>query len=86
MEGEIPALESAIQIARERRFFVPPRSHSKVPVINPFSVDTSNAINGTFGYITPRHDHSTYMVAHGVADAPTWVQVANPGDTVSFPS
>ena len=62
-------------------FVVPPRSHSKVPVLNPFVNESSCAVNGTFGYITPRRDLSTYMVAHGVADAPTWVQIANPGDT-----
>jgi hypothetical protein len=80
-KGTSPHWRAPFKLLVNGEFVVPPRSHSKVPVLNPFTNEKSNSINGTFGYITPRHDLSTYMVAHGVADAPTWVQVANPGDT-----
>ena len=61
-------------------FVVPPRTHSKVPVINPLGTGEQNAVHGTFGYVSPITSLATCMVAHGVADSPTWVQVANPGD------
>ena len=59
---------------------VPPKSHSKIAVFNPFSTTELNAIHGTFGYVTPRRNLITCMVANGVANSPTWVQVANPGN------
>jgi hypothetical protein len=59
---------------------VPPRSHSKIAVLNPFPTNELNAVHGTFGYITPRRNLITCMVANGVANSPTWVQVANPGN------
>ena len=60
---------------------MPPQSHSKVPVFNPFQASELDAIQGTFGFVSPRRSLTTCMVAHGVADSPTWVQVANPYDT-----
>jgi hypothetical protein len=59
---------------------VPPKSHSKIAVFNPFSTNELYAIHGTFGYVTPRRNLITCMVANGVANSPTWVQVANPGN------
>ena len=61
-------------------FVVPARSHSKIPVVNPFETDYNNAILGTFGFVSPQKSLTTCMVAHGVASSPTWVQVANPSD------
>jgi len=59
---------------------VPPHSHSKVAVINPLKSSSPNAVNGTFGFVSPRVSLPTCLVAYGVADSPTWVQVANMSD------
>ena len=60
---------------------IPPHSHGKVAIINPFKLPSSpNAIQGTFGFVSPRVALTTCLVAQGVADSPTWVQVANPSD------
>ena len=40
-----------------------------------------DAIQGKFGFISPRKSLTNCMVAHGVANSPTWVQVANPSNT-----
>ena len=59
---------------------IPPKSHSKIPVLNPFAEEGFSAIEGHFGFVTPRRSLTTCMVAYGVAVNPTWIQVANPGD------
>ena len=67
-----------LQVAVARDITIPPYSHSKVKVSPPNSEQILDlGVQGTFGFIAPSHNQGNYLVAHGVANSPTWVQVAN---------
>ena len=72
-----PSLEITFETITNGDFVVPARSHSKVPVVNPFATNNNNSISGTFGSVSPRKSLTTCMVTHGVSNFPTWVQVTN---------
>ena len=58
---------------------VPPRSHTRVKVRSGNETEfDENGFFGTFGLISPVCQRINFMIAHGVAHSPTWVQVANP--------
>ena len=78
--SSVPHWRAPLKLVTNGDFVIPPGSHSKVPVVNPFSTIVNHAISGTFGFVSPRKSLTTCMIAHGVANSPTWVQVANPSD------
>ena len=75
-----PRWRAPFKLRAAQDFVVPPKSHAKVPVTSPTTrILRKHAVHGSFGFVEPS-PFAGHMVAHGVADAPSWVQVANPSE------
>ena len=73
-----PHWRGPVRILASRDTVLPPMSHSKIEVDRQSDAFyKKNGLRGSFGLISPLRDSQTIRVAYGVANNPTWVQVAN---------
>ena len=68
-----------VQVTVAQETAIPPMSHAKVQVAPHTEVSLRAAgFQGSFGIVAPHTHHDDFLLAHGVAEDLTWVQIANP--------